>query len=64
MLSGDYADRSSPIWVGNISSEGAVETSRIDVKDEVGFALFQAQTGKTHIKAKPLKGLGAGVLDR
>ncbi len=34
-----------------------------DVKDELGFALFQAQTGKKHIKAKPLKGFGAGILE-
>jgi phage-related protein len=34
-----------------------------DVKDEVGFALFQAQTGKKHIKANPLTGLGGGVME-
>jgi len=34
-----------------------------EVKDEMGFALFQAQTGEKHLKAKPLKGLGSGVLE-
>jgi len=32
------------------------------VREELGFALFQAQLGKTHIRVKPLKGLGSGVL--
>src|SRR6266481_5612902 len=35
-----------------------------DVRDEVGFALYQAQLGKKHRSAKPLKGhKGAGVLE-
>jgi phage-related protein len=34
-----------------------------DVKGEVGFALYQAQMGEKHIKAKPLHGFGAGVLE-
>ncbi len=34
------------------------------VKDVMGFALYQAQTGGNHIAAKPLKGFGgAGVLE-
>ena len=33
------------------------------VQDEVGYALFLAQRGEKHIAAKPLKGLGAGVLE-
>ena len=33
------------------------------VQDEVGYALFLAQRGEKHIGAKPLKGLGAGVLE-
>lgn len=32
------------------------------VKDEIGFALYQAQIGKKHVNAKPMKGLGSGVL--
>jgi phage-related protein len=34
-----------------------------DVQDEMGFALFQAQTGEKHLKAKLLKGLGGGLLE-
>ena len=35
-----------------------------DVRDEVGFALYQAQLGRKHPSAKPLKGYkGAGVLE-
>jgi len=35
-----------------------------DVKDVVGFALYQAQMGGKHVAAKPLKGFGgAGVLE-
>lgn len=36
---------------------------RAGVQDEVGYALFLAQRGGKHIAAKPLKGLGAGVLE-
>jgi phage-related protein len=35
-----------------------------EVKDVMGFALFQAQEGGKHVAAKPLKGFGgAGVLE-
>lgn len=35
-----------------------------EVKDAMGFALYQAQIGGKHIAAKPLKGFGgAGVLE-
>jgi phage-related protein len=35
-----------------------------EVKDVMGFALYQAQKGGKHIAAKPLKGFGgAGVLE-
>ena len=33
------------------------------VQEHVGFALYQAQMGDKHIDAKPLKNLGAGVLE-
>jgi phage-related protein len=49
------------IWVGD--SLQAIQGFPDDVQDEVGYALFQAQTGKKHIKAKPLTGLGAGILE-
>jgi phage-related protein len=33
------------------------------VQDEVGYALYLAQRGEKHVAAKPLKGLGSGVLE-
>ncbi|MGH9789505.1 MAG: type II toxin-antitoxin system RelE/ParE family toxin [Candidatus Acidiferrales bacterium] len=33
------------------------------VREEVGYALYLAQIGAKHPKAKPLKGIGAGVLE-
>ncbi len=33
------------------------------VREEVGYALYRAQLGEKHPNAKPLKGLGPGVLE-
>lgn len=33
------------------------------MQDHVGFALYQAQVGLKHRDAKPLKGLGSGVME-
>ena len=33
------------------------------VQREIGFALYQAQMGGKHVEAKPLKNIGAGVLE-
>ena len=33
------------------------------VQDEIGYALYLAQIGGKHVSAKPLKGLGSGVLE-
>ena len=33
------------------------------MQDEVGYALYLAQCGEKHVSAKPLKGLGPGVLE-
>jgi phage-related protein len=33
------------------------------VQDEVGYALYLAQRGEKHMSARPLKGLGPGVLE-
>ena len=49
------------IWISD--SLHTVQGFPEDVKDEIGFALFQAQTGNKHIKAKLLKGLGSGMLE-
>jgi phage-related protein len=49
-------------WIG--SSRDDIRKFPEDVKDVMGFALYQAQTGGKYITAKPLKGFGgAGVLE-
>jgi len=48
-------------WVG--SSRADLKTFPDAVQDHVGFALYQAQVGLKHRDAKPLKGLGSGVLE-
>ena len=45
------------------SSKKDIQGFPEDVKDDMGYALFQAQLGETSICAKPLKGLGSGVLE-
>jgi phage-related protein len=50
------------IWIG--SSKKIVQDFPLEVRKAIGFALYQAQEGKKHIHAKPLKGFsGAGVLE-
>lgn len=49
------------VWIGN--SLEAVKGFPQAVRSEVGFALYQAQTGGKHVNAKPLRGFGAGVLE-
>lgn len=49
-------------WIA--SSKDDLREFPEDVKDIMGFALYQAQMGGKHINAKPLKGFGgAGVLE-
>ena len=49
-------------WVG--SSLRDLRSFPDAVKEEIGFALYQAQLGGKHVAAKPLKGFkGAGVLE-
>ena len=48
-------------WVG--SSREDLKKFPAIVQDRVGFALYQAQVGLKHRTAKPLKGLGANVLE-
>ena len=48
-------------WVG--SSLEDIRSFPEAVRDDVGFAIYQAQTGMKHRDAKPLKGLGGGVLE-
>ncbi len=49
------------VWLGD--SLDKLRTFPPAVKDELGFGLYQAQTGNKHVNAKPLKGLGPGVLE-
>jgi phage-related protein len=49
-------------WVG--SSYRDFRSFPDEVQDVMGFAIYQAQIGRTHSSAKPLKGFGgAGVLE-
>ncbi|MXW79786.1 MAG: addiction module toxin RelE [Gemmatimonadetes bacterium] len=48
-------------WVG--SSREDLKKFPAIVQDRVGFALYQAQVGLKHRSTKPLKGLGANVLE-
>lgn len=48
-------------WVG--SSKEDLRKFPAAVLDRVGFAVYQAQAGLKHRDAKPLKGLGAQVLE-
>jgi phage-related protein len=49
------------VWIGD--SLEAVRSFPPAVKDEIGFALYQAQTGNKHVNAKPMKGMGPGILE-
>jgi len=49
------------IWMGD-----SLEVVRLfpkAVRDEVGFALYEAQLGGKHVNAKALRGLGTGMLE-
>ena len=48
-------------WVS--SSKADLKEFPAAVRDQVGFALYQAQVGLKHRDAKPLRGLGANVLE-
>jgi phage-related protein len=49
------------VWMGD--SLESVRDFPPPVKDEIGFALYQAQIGKKHVNAKPMKGLGSGIFE-
>ncbi len=49
------------IWMGD--SLRVLKEFPAGVQDEVGYALYVAQSGGKHVSAKPLKGLGSGVLE-
>jgi phage-related protein len=49
------------VWLGDSLRVLRAFPSR--VQDEVGYALYLAQCGEKHLWAKPLKGLGPGVME-
>jgi phage-related protein len=49
------------IWLGDTLA--TLRTCPQDVRDEIGSALYLAQIGEKYTGAKPLKGLGPGVLE-
>jgi len=48
-------------WIG--SSLDDLKSFPESVRDHMGFAIYLAQIGVKHRDAKPLKGLGSGVLE-
>lgn len=57
----DDTDLKDVFWVG--SSLDDLKSLPVAVQREIGFALHQVQEGKMPAQAKPLKGLGAGILE-
>ncbi len=54
--------RPKPVeWIG--SSKADLKMFPATVRGVVGFALYQAQVGLKHRDAKPLRGLGANLLE-
>lgn len=49
------------VWLGDTLVN--LRTYPQEVQDEVGYALYLAQIGEKYFRAKPLKGLGPGVLE-
>jgi phage-related protein len=48
-------------WIG--SSKRDLKAFPDDVQDDIGYALHLAQVGEKSPAAKPLKGLGSGVME-
>src|SRR5262249_12287251 len=49
------------VWVGSCKEDYIAFPA--EVQDEMGYALYQAQIGKTPRQAKVLKGFGGGVIE-
>jgi phage-related protein len=49
------------VWIGD--SLEVLKSFPQAVRSEMGFAIYQAQTGGKHVNAKPLHGFGTGVLE-
>jgi|SRR5262245_51172754 len=57
-------ERSAPkpvVWLGDTLA--VLREFPQDVQDQIGYALYLAQIGKKYFRAKPLKGIGSGVLE-
>lgn len=62
MSTGESEQPKPLFWVGSTLRD--LKSFPAEVRQEVGFALFQAQLGRKHQDAKILKGFGgAGVLE-
>lgn len=48
-------------WLAD--SRANVKTFPASVQDDIGYALYIAQLGETSVRAKPLHGLGTGVME-
>ena len=48
-------------WMG--SSKADLKEFPAAMQDVVGYALYQAQLGRKHRAAKPIRGLGGGILE-
>ena len=48
-------------WLAD--SRSNVKSFPAGVQDDIGYALYAAQLGETSVKAKPLLGLGGGVME-
>lgn len=49
------------VWLGDTLA--TLRACPQEVQDEIGYALYLAQIGEKYFRAKPLKGLGPGVLE-
>jgi phage-related protein len=49
------------VWLGDSLRE--LRSFPGAVQDEMGYAIYLAQCAQKHVSAKPLKGLGSGVLE-
>jgi phage-related protein len=48
-------------WIAD--SRAHVKRFPASVQDDIGYALYVAQLGETSVRAKPLHGLGTGVME-
>ena len=48
-------------WLAH--SRSKVKEFPASVQDDIGYALYIAQLGETSVRAKPLHGLGGGVME-